>query len=315
MATKKNKPSSQTTFFILAFIPYLQWIACFIMNGHVRRKRYLIMGFANIMLILVMSFIPTFVDSYVMENHVSYPIAPKESDYWGKTYDDFEIDGEIDWDAYNKANSEWRRSSAYKEYSKALDEYYASDEYNAAASVNERLYSIRNSAEFIIFAFNIILYFTYMVLIFFVERYRYLEALNNKGNSDAKEVINLLNKEQKKTNKTSKTKGTKTADEDIIVHHNKEVSNVSTDIVDGILNVNSATEAEIEALPLVNIVDAKKIISYRSTNGEFKDIDEFFAAFNAKPHVIVKLQDLVTVEQSITLEKQTNNVTKKRFDL
>lgn len=315
MATKRNKPSSQTYFFILAFIPYLQWIACFIMNGHVRRKRYLMMGFVNIMLILVLFFVPTFVDSYVIENRVNYPKAPSESAYWGKTYDDFRKDGEIDWDAYNKANLEWRRSSDYDEYSKALEKYYDSEEYKTAASINERLHTVRNTVDFIVSAFSVILYIIYMVLIFFVERYRYLDALNNRGNSDASEVINILNNEQRKIRNTSKTKVTSNVNEDIITHHNKEVANVSPDRVEGILNVNSATEADIEALPLINIVDAKKIISYREAHGEFKNMDEFFASFNAKPHVIVKLQNLVTIEKPVKFEKTSDTVSKKRFDL
>ena len=89
------------------------------------------------------------------------------------------------------------------------------------------------------------------------------------------------------------------------------------DTVSSIVNVNTASEAEIEALPLINVVDAKKIIAYRNEHGSFKNLDEFFDSFTAKPHVIVKLQDKLTVDgPSKPQESETTNGTSKpRFDL
>lgn len=315
MAAKKDKSFANNFFFVFAFIPYMQWVPCFIMNGHVRTKRYILMGFVNIVLLIALIFIPMFSESYAYNNMITYPKAPAESEYWGKSYDDFKVDGKIDWDAYDKEKLEWSKSPEYKKYEKALEEYYASEEYKFAAENNQRLHTFENTVSFISISTGFVLYFVYMVLIFFVERYRYLEALDRKNHdNDVAEVKKILNKEAKKKTNTTSKKETNT-NEDIITHQNKEIADVSPDSVSGLLNVNSATEAEIEALPLINIVDAKKIIAYRELHGEFRDIDEFFASFNAKPHVIVKLQNNVTVEKTIIKPKPSDNVAKKRFDL
>lgn len=49
-----------------------------------------------------------------------------------------------------------------------------------------------------------------------------------------------------------------------------------------LLNINTATEAELLALPGINIVIAKKIIKYIERNGEFKSVDEFIEKFKIK---------------------------------
>lgn len=67
------------------------------------------------------------------------------------------------------------------------------------------------------------------------------------------------------------------------------------DLPDYMLNVNSATEAEIEALPGITIIDAKKAITYRENNGVFSTIDEFYDSMGLMPHVIANIMDSVYV--------------------
>ena len=321
MASNLKDRFGNTFFFVFAFIPFLQWIPCFIMNGRVRTKRLIIMGFVNIAALMALIIVPSTVDGYIDSNHVPYPKAPAEADYWGKTYNDFK-----DWDAYDAARDEWLKSEGYKEYSKAMDAYHESEAYKAAQQHNMDLYNLRGNVSAVTGFASFALYLVYLVLIFFVERYKYLEALSNRsGAGAAREVTQTLKRERKNsTSRTSRTtrttsngKTTTTRTEEIIFHENREIADVVPDTVSSIVNVNTASEAEIEALPLINVVDAKKIIAYRNEHGSFKNLDEFFDSFTAKPHVIVKLQDKLTVDRpSKPQESETTNGTSKpRFDL
>ncbi|MBR1530888.1 MAG: helix-hairpin-helix domain-containing protein, partial [Eubacterium sp.] len=63
----------------------------------------------------------------------------------------------------------------------------------------------------------------------------------------------------------------------------------------GLIDLNSATEDEIAALPGLTIVDAKRAISYRDEHNGFANTDDFFNAISAKPHIMVKIEPMVTV--------------------
>ena len=137
--------------------------------------------------------VPSTVDGYIDSNHVPYPKAPAEADYWGKTYNDFK-----DWDAYDAARDEWLKSEGYKEYSKAMDAYHESEAYKAAQQHNMDLYNLRGNVSAVTGFASFALYLVYLVLIFFVERYKYLEALSNRsGAGAAREVTQTLKEKEK----------------------------------------------------------------------------------------------------------------------
>lgn len=62
------------------------------------------------------------------------------------------------------------------------------------------------------------------------------------------------------------------------------------------ININSATEAELTALPGINIIMAKKIIKQRDYKGDFKTVNDFMAFIKLKPHFEQKLRQMVTVK-------------------
>lgn len=70
------------------------------------------------------------------------------------------------------------------------------------------------------------------------------------------------------------------------------------------VNVNSASEESIAALPGVGIILAKKAIQHRQANGAFHSIDEFFELLGLKAHVIQRVRPLVTVQQTPPLPPQ-----------
>ena len=65
MASNLKDRFGNTFFFVFAFIPFLQWIPCFIMNGRVRTKRLIIMGFVNIAALMALIIVPSTVDGYI----------------------------------------------------------------------------------------------------------------------------------------------------------------------------------------------------------------------------------------------------------
>lgn len=64
----------------------------------------------------------------------------------------------------------------------------------------------------------------------------------------------------------------------------------------GKLNVNRATQAELELLPGIGPAMAKRIIEYRTTHGAFKRIDDLDKVKGIGPKTLEKLRPLVTIE-------------------
>lgn len=69
-----------------------------------------------------------------------------------------------------------------------------------------------------------------------------------------------------------------------------------TPSVDNKVNINTATQAELELLPQVGPAMAKKILEYREKNGPFKDPKELDRIKGIGPKTLEKLLPLVTVK-------------------
>ena len=61
------------------------------------------------------------------------------------------------------------------------------------------------------------------------------------------------------------------------------------------VNLNTATEAQLEALPGVGASTAKRIIEYRQKNGSFKKIEELMNVKGIGEKSFLKLKPLITV--------------------
>ena len=83
------------------------------------------------------------------------------------------------------------------------------------------------------------------------------------------------------------------------------VSNTSIR-TNNLLNINNATEAELLALPGVNIILAKKAIKYIQKSGGFKSVDEFIEKMKIKSVFTDKIKSLACVNIQNTNIK-TNN--------
>ena len=88
-----------------------------------------------------------------------------------------------------------------------------------------------------------------------------------------------------------------------------------------LLNINTATEAELSALPGVNIVTAKKTIKYIESNGPFETVDEFIEKMKIKNVFAQQIKDVVCTkiedisEPSENSENQNGNLDLPDTDL
>jgi competence protein ComEA len=61
------------------------------------------------------------------------------------------------------------------------------------------------------------------------------------------------------------------------------------------ININTATPAELEALPRIGPATAAKIVAYRETNGPFESIEEIQDVPGIGPATFEGLKELITV--------------------
>ena len=62
-----------------------------------------------------------------------------------------------------------------------------------------------------------------------------------------------------------------------------------------VVNLNSATQAQLETLPGVGAATAKRIIEYRQKNGNFKKIEELMNVRGIGEKAFLKLKPRITV--------------------
>jgi competence protein ComEA len=63
---------------------------------------------------------------------------------------------------------------------------------------------------------------------------------------------------------------------------------------DGLININTASAKELEALPNIGPARAQKIIEYRETHGPFTSIEEITKVNTIGPKIFESIKDLIT---------------------
>lgn len=99
----------------------------------------------------------------------------------------------------------------------------------------------------------------------------------------------------------SKEKTTKTEDKELP----KEAEKFTKESFENkLIDINTASESELAALPGIGLILAKKAINHRETNEYFNSIDEFAEVLSLKPHILERIRPLVTLNKT---EPEHNN--------
>jgi competence protein ComEA len=69
------------------------------------------------------------------------------------------------------------------------------------------------------------------------------------------------------------------------------------------VNINTATQAQLESLPGVGVKAAARILEYRQKNGNFKKIEELMNVKGIGEKSFLKIKALITVTPSKTTDK------------
>lgn len=62
-----------------------------------------------------------------------------------------------------------------------------------------------------------------------------------------------------------------------------------------LININTATQAELESLPGIGPALAQRVIAYREANGPFQSIEDIMKVSGIGPKTFEKIKDLITV--------------------
>lgn len=73
-------------------------------------------------------------------------------------------------------------------------------------------------------------------------------------------------------------------------------SELPTPAGDARVYINTATQAELESLPDIGAVTARRIIEYRELVGDFADFDDLDQVTGVGPATLEKLQDLIAFD-------------------
>ncbi len=61
------------------------------------------------------------------------------------------------------------------------------------------------------------------------------------------------------------------------------------------ININTATQAELETLPRIGPKVAQRVIDYRNQNGSFKKVEDIMKVKGIGEKIFAEIKDLITV--------------------
>lgn len=288
--------------FIWAFFPILSCITFFNMNSRVKNKKWSIMGWLSIILnmILILAFvIPTLLDNpNERPFYADVEKAPEVIDFMTDEqkklyYNDYSYEFSTDF----KLTDEYvKYQKAYEEWSTNEDEWEKQPEIAAQIEKYENYDSTKYSIIVSAFSAIFIIYVIFLIVAL-TDKSKYLKLLEQSENKSS--IVNRIDSVRKNSlEETEKSKKTEVKSNDI-----KQI------------DINSASEEELSTLQGLTIVDAKKAISYRDEHGGFNNADEFFTCINAKPHIIVNIQDSIIVGDYKTIKVEEKTPGKRKLDL
>ena len=80
------------------------------------------------------------------------------------------------------------------------------------------------------------------------------------------------------------------------------------------VNINSATQAQLETLKGVGPAKAKEIIEYRQKNGPFKTVDDLEKVKGIGPGILKKIHNDISVSGTTTVKEEKSSAKEMKKD-
>ena len=287
---------------LLGFVPVLNCLAFFHMSSRVKNKKWSLLGWIVLIMNIVMLVVPVIAAEVNNPNdrpyYSSVKSPPEVVDYMTNEqkklyYEDYSYE----------YSSDFKLTREYSNYKTAYDQWYEdSQKWEKRPEIVEQIEAyenfegIQNGITMGLPAILCVLNLIFLIILL-TERPKYLKLLAQSENISS--VVNRIDSFRKNSlEETDKSKKTGVESNDI-----KQI------------DINSASEEELSALQGLTIVDAKKAISYREEHGGFNNADEFFTCINAKPHIIVNIQNSIIVGDYKTVKVEEKTTGKRKLDL
>ena len=283
--------------FILSFIPVLNCVPFFKMYADTKNKRWniiaIVLLFVEVILLSISALLPA-LEGPEYPNYDSVENLIDVKDYMNseqrlKYARDYSYD----------LSEEWKSSNEYYNYIKANDERRKREQewkkQPEIADQIQRYDTFRGNIDAITGGMKATIGFicVFAVCFAFIERSNYLKILKQRENSDTiTQRMQFVN--QNVAPPTSKP-------------ISRPIPQTTTNI-----DINNASEEEIASLQGLTILDAKKAITYREEHNGFKTVDEFFECINAKPHIVVALQEKIFISDNTSSKSQSSDSVGKR---
>lgn len=293
--------------FILLLFPFLNCIPFFHMSSRVKNKKWTLLGWLTVILTIVfISASIIFSEFYILRDTST---APQLEDYLGYNYNDI------------YTYEEYVTADGYEQYKEDYYKWEHQPEILQAEEDRDRLNDLfsglvmGSNAGLLIFGFIII-------IIGFTDRPKYLQLLEQTENKNV-----VMNRMQQMTpqsamqntvpqNIASQPAMQNSVSQNIPPQTVTVQNNIRTaPSITGAVDINTANEQQLAALPGLTIIDAKKAIAHRNANGYFSTADDFFTVINAKPHIIIRAREYITVSTPEKNKPSNNNPSRRNIDL
>ncbi|MBQ5995418.1 MAG: helix-hairpin-helix domain-containing protein [Clostridia bacterium] len=333
--TNKSKEweRKNSLYVLLGLFPFLNSLAYFHMNSRVPNPKMKKMGwiclFINIF-VAILVLLALVADSQLYnwipmpEKNYSYV---SESDYFGNNYYDYSDEELLTHPNYEEY------SKAYKEYQQNQNDYLNSAEYKAAQNSRQRVGGTIGAVTVGLIitqvVFNIVILFSLVsqradflrALAQREDRGQLASRLGPQAQSNAPSAANIppaAPQYQPPVNAQYQPQANAQYQPPVNTQYQPQVPNTqyqppmpNTQPVQAgnpnALDLNSATEEQLTALPGLTVIDAKKAIEYRTEHGGFSSKDEFFNAISIKPHIMVRIDPLVYTGAVSQTEAKSGN--------
>lgn len=308
LTSKGSKWENKNSLYVLlGLIPVINCMAFFHMSGRVKNKKWSTLGWASLILNLVLIMIcivPMFIANPF--DCPSYDIdPPKIEDYMNQEQKKlYYEDRSYEYSTEFKLTEEYEKyNTAYEKWSDDEEKWEQQPDIAEQIAKHDNFSNFTHSLPFIGLLVLCVADFIFFVIVL-TERPKYLKLLAQSSN---RRIV------QDKINESELKASDSNAGANNIAHNEPSLAQTATaETVD----INTADEDTLSALQGLTIIDAKKAIAYREEHNGFNSTDEFFDCINAKPHIIVSLEKQLTVGEYKTVQPpKTDNSGKRMLDL